>query len=108
MTPTAPLTMTALLQRANVSDKQYKGALQIAKSKTKIIMKRSPSEVFINNYNPVILTALRSNIDIQYITNIWACIAYLTSYIYKPERATYAVPGMRATWIILRTWMSPR
>ena len=24
--------------------------------------------------------------DIQYITNIWACIAYLTSYICKPER----------------------
>ena len=24
--------------------------------------------------------------DIQYITDIWACIAYLTSYICKPER----------------------
>lgn len=24
--------------------------------------------------------------DIQFITNIWACIAYLTSYICKPEK----------------------
>ena len=26
--------------------------------------------------------------DIQFITNIWACIAYLTSYMCKPERGT--------------------
>ena len=50
-----------------------------------ILMKRIPGDIYINNYNPVILTALKANMDIQYITDIWACIAYLTSYMCKPE-----------------------
>ena len=74
-----------LLQRANITKSDYYNALSLSK-KTTIIMKRSTSEMNINNYNPIILRALRANMDIKYITNIWACIAYLTSYMCKPER----------------------
>eukprot|EP00105_Crassostrea_gigas_P004589 XP_011417845.1 PREDICTED: uncharacterized protein LOC105321279 [Crassostrea gigas] len=49
-------------------------------------MERSPEDLFVNNYNPVLLRCLRSNMDIQMITSIWACIAYITSYICKPEK----------------------
>ena len=49
-------------------------------------MKRSIQEIDVNNYNPVLLKELRANMDIQYITGVWACFAYLTSYMCKPER----------------------
>ncbi|WAR17568.1 hypothetical protein MAR_032162 [Mya arenaria] len=52
-----------------------------------LLMKRSPQELMVTNYNKPILRALRANMDIQYITNILACVAYLTSYICKLERA---------------------
>ncbi|XP_062618879.1 uncharacterized protein LOC134280486 [Saccostrea cucullata] len=76
-----------VLQSANITEEDYINALKISKNRTTVIMKRSISEVYVNNYNPYILQALRSNMDIQFITNVWACIAYLTSYICKPERS---------------------
>ncbi|KAK3098765.1 hypothetical protein FSP39_022868 [Pinctada imbricata] len=37
-------------------------------------------------YNPIILRCLRANMDIQFITDVWACVAYITSYMCKPEK----------------------
>jgi DNA replication protein DnaC len=75
-----------LLAEANVTAEDHEKACEITLKKTSIIMKRDPSETCINPYNPVILLALRSNMDIQYITDVWACVAYITSYMCKPER----------------------
>ncbi|WAR06037.1 hypothetical protein MAR_021406 [Mya arenaria] len=50
-----------------------------------IVMKRKPSDIFVNNYNPTILRFFKSNMDIQIITPMWACIAYITSYICNTE-----------------------
>ncbi len=81
-----PPTLTELLQEANVTEDQYDRAIAIAHRKAHVIYKRNPSEVHINPYNPVILKALEANMDIQIITDMWACIAYITSYICKPEK----------------------
>ncbi len=82
-----PPTLRELLNEASVTEDQYDKAVRIAHRKAYVVYKRKPSEVYINNYNPVILKALKANMDIQIITNIWACIAYITSYITKPEKA---------------------
>lgn len=79
-------TLDVILQKAGVSSNEYVSALQVAQRRTVVVLKRSPQEIMVNNYNKDILRALRANMDIQFITNIWACIAYLTSYICKPER----------------------
>ncbi|WAR15763.1 hypothetical protein MAR_005868 [Mya arenaria] len=70
-------TLDVILQMAGVSSNEYVSALQVAQRRT--VLKRSPQEIMVNNYNKDILRALRANMDIQFITNIWACIAYLTS-----------------------------
>ena len=80
------LSFDILYEKANVTQEEYVSALQIAQRRTTVVMKRLPNEITVNNYNTTILRALRANMDIQYITNIWACIAYLTSYICKPEK----------------------
>ena len=75
-----------LLKEAHVSSEDYQTAVETSAKKTNIILQRHPSEVNVNPYNPVILKALRANMDIQFITDVWACVAYITSYMCKPER----------------------
>jgi hypothetical protein len=41
----------------------------------------------INPYNPVILKCIRANMDIQFITDVWACVAYIISYMCKPQKS---------------------
>ena len=83
---TSPVSLESILSLAQIDETQYIAALKTAQRRVTVIMKRDPAETTINNYNPHILKALQANMDIQYITNIWACIAYLTSYMCKPER----------------------
>ena len=84
--PNNPFDIETLLEKSEVSQCEYVSSLKIAQRKTTVIMQRMPSEVNVNNYNGHILRALRSNMDIQFIASIWGCIAYLTSYMCKPER----------------------
>ncbi|XP_077978182.1 uncharacterized protein LOC144433703 [Glandiceps talaboti] len=80
------ITLSDLLLLANVSETSYVTSIGVSLKCTTIIFKRTPSEASINPYNPYILRALRANMDIQYITDVWGCIAYITSYMCKPER----------------------
>lgn len=82
--PKKPTTtsMEQLLDEAQMSQQQCLEAVKIVDKETSIIMQRSLKDIYVNNYNPVILKALRSNMDIQFIRNIWACIAYLTFCIF--------------------------
>ena len=49
---------------------------------------RSPEEIRINNYNPLLLMLWKANMDIQYIAKSSLAIAqYVTGYVTKAERA---------------------
>ncbi len=52
----------------------------------KVVLQRGPDDVYINNYNPWILSLWKANMDIQYVTNAYACIFYICSYIAKAEQ----------------------
>lgn len=60
-------------------------ALMETSSKTAIILKRNPSESFVN-YNPDSLSIWKANMDIQFVTDPWACAMYILSYISKGKR----------------------
>ena len=51
-----------------------------------MFLKRNPSEVRINNYNPACLSAWRANIDIQYVLDVYACAVYIANYISKGQK----------------------
>ncbi|CAC5378492.1 unnamed protein product [Mytilus coruscus] len=53
---------------------------------TTIFYQRTSADMFVNNYNPVILHAWGANIDLQYVSNPIACIQYVVAYINKEER----------------------
>ena len=55
--------------------------------KVSILCKRKPFEVNIGPYNTVILRLLKSNMNLQFVTGVYAMLTYLTSYLCKPEHA---------------------
>ena len=70
---------------ANVTEAQYYTSLSTLRSKMCILYKRYANECHISPYNTVILATLRANMNIQFITDIYGVLAYLTSYMCKPE-----------------------
>ena len=54
-----PCSMKDLLNDAGLTEEEYITALNVAQRKTTVVMKRSPTDFFINNYNPVILKCLK-------------------------------------------------
>ena len=59
---------------------------EIEKNRGRFVeIKRAPEETFINNYHPVLLQMLKSNMDIQACTNTKAIAFYIAKYMSKAE-----------------------
>ena len=59
----------------------------MCEKKVSILYKRKPCEVNIGSYNTVILKLLKSNMNLQFATDVHAMLTYLTSYLRKPGHA---------------------
>ncbi|XP_076740544.1 uncharacterized protein LOC143418707 isoform X1 [Maylandia zebra] len=81
----ASLTIEQILSRCNLTMNEYEQCLQDINKKTALILKRDPNECWINNYNPDLLEAWNSNLDVSFILNAYSCIEYLCKYITKKE-----------------------
>ena len=80
------VTLDDLLSSCNLSRSEYFSALDTVQKKLTVIYKRTPNETNIGPYNTVMISILQSNMNIQYVTNMYAVLAYITSYMCKPER----------------------
>ena len=81
------LSFAELLDKAEVTEKDYIDALEVSTNGNVVVLKREPRECFINNYNPSVMLAWQANMDIQFVLNAYACIMYVASYIMKTERS---------------------
>lgn len=84
------ITFNTLLQNAGVSENVYINAVKWIKTKggqPAVILKRSPAECLINHYNKTLMNGWEANLDVQFVTNVYACILYVASYISKPEKS---------------------
>ena len=61
-------------------------AIRLGLSRDTIFLKRTPSEIRINNYNSNVLKGWQANMDIQYILDPCARAVYILSYISKGQR----------------------
>ncbi|XP_071943751.1 uncharacterized protein [Antedon mediterranea] len=75
-----------LFQSLGITQNAFEDANNCIATEEKIVIKRNPQDVWVNQYNPSLLRAWNANMDIQYITNVYACIIYLVSYMSKSER----------------------
>ncbi len=82
------LSIDNLLNKAQVSKDDYYTALKISLKGTRIILKRSLSEIFINNYNTEWLRAWNGNMDLQVCMDPFAVATYITDYYTKDESGT--------------------
>ena len=74
------------LQKLEVTEEEYILAVRFSLKRPMLLLKRSTSEIRINNYNSVLLEAWQANMDIQYVLDPYACAVYILSYITKGQR----------------------
>ncbi|XP_071142082.1 uncharacterized protein [Mytilus edulis] len=80
------ITTQNLFQAAGITQKEFEDASNILTKRNSVTLQRSPSDVWINQYNPDLLRCWNANMDIQFITDVYACVVYIISYISKAER----------------------
>ena len=74
------------IEKFELARKRYLKALRAdIKGIGAVYHRRNPSDVFINNYSRKYMTLLKSNHDLQYITEPHACANYVTAYVTKNE-----------------------
>lgn len=80
------MTFQEFLTALHLSEEQYILALRSSLKTPTIFLKRSPLEIRVNAYNAPCLLAWRANMDIQFILDVYACAAYVASYVSKSAR----------------------
>jgi hypothetical protein len=76
-----------LLVKMQVPEEALCDSLRIAKRGSAVVLKRQPNEVNVNFYNPHILRYWKANHDLQYVSDTYALVVYVTSYMTKAERS---------------------
>lgn len=79
-------TFEAFLEKLELTEGQYIEAIRYSLKRPTLPLKRSPSEIRINNYNTNLLKAWRANMDLQFVLDPYACAIYILSYITKGQR----------------------
>lgn len=81
------ITLDKLLGQAGISYSDYIRGLQICSSGNSVVLRRKPSESWINNYNPDVIMVWKANMDLQYILDPYACVMYIASYMFKSKKS---------------------
>ena len=77
--------LTQILSECDISEEEYYDALDYVSNKVTVQYKRKPSEQNFSPYNTVILSLMKSNMNLQYVTGMYGVIKYLTLYMCKPN-----------------------
>ena len=80
------MNFVEFLEKLDLTEQQYIKAIRLSLKHSTLLLKRSPSEIRINCYNPHLLKAWRANMDIQFVLDPYACAVYILSYITKGQR----------------------
>ena len=67
------MTFVEFLEKLDLTEQQYIKAIRLSLKHSTLLLKRSPSEIRINCYNPHLLKAWRANMDIQFVLDpyVW-------------------------------------
>ena len=80
------VTFDQLLDELGISEHKYILAIRSSLNCPTIFLKRRPNELRINNYNSPCLLAWRTNMDIQFVLDVYACAMHIVSYISKAQK----------------------
>ena len=77
--------LESILKEVNIESNAYHKALSISERGTMVILERKPSEMWVNNYNPLFMKVWQANMDIQFCMDSYAIITYITDYLTKGD-----------------------
>ena len=80
------ITTQNLFTAAGITQREFEDASNILTKRTNIMLRRKPSDIWINQYNTDLLKCWNANMDIQYISDAYSCVMYIITYISKAER----------------------
>ena len=80
------ISFEEFLQKIPLTKQQYIMALRLSLSRDTLLLKRSPSQIRINNFSTDLLRAWQANMDIQFVLDPYACAVYILQYITKGQR----------------------
>ena len=80
------LSFDEMLKDLGLSRNSYVSAIRTGiAGKLKVFHKRSPKNLFVNNYNPELLMINQANMDFTFVSDEYACVAYILGYLTKDE-----------------------
>ena len=74
-------TLTKVLDSCGVTEDEYIHASETMRRKISIIYERNSNEMIISTYNTVLLNLMKSNMNLQFVTEIYGLLVYLCSYM---------------------------
>ena len=74
-------TLAKVLDSCGVTEDEYIQALETMRRKISIIYKRNSNETITSTYNTVLLNLMKSNMNLQFVTEIYGLLVYLCSYM---------------------------
>ncbi|GFR50623.1 hypothetical protein Agub_g12710, partial [Astrephomene gubernaculifera] len=81
-----PATVEQLLALAGLSLEEYIAAVRVPLKRMTAFLRRTPMEMRINPYNPVLLRIWRANMDMQFCLDPYGAAMYIVSYMLKANR----------------------
>ncbi|XP_058811059.1 uncharacterized protein LOC131675952 [Topomyia yanbarensis] len=79
-------TLDQFLEDCNCTYEYYLDVIRASINRPTVLLKRSLSELWTNPFNPWIANILRSNMDLQFIPEVFSCAAYVVEYVNKTNR----------------------
>lgn len=75
-----------LFDSLGITQAVFEAAYKRLGRNTRVVLKRQPNEVWVNQYSKPLLKCWNANMDIQSVVDAYACVVYIISYISKAER----------------------
>ena len=69
-----------------LSYEEYLTTLRYSVDAPTVFLRRNISDIYVNNYNPILLSAWRANMDIQYCLDPYSIVQYIVKYVCKGQR----------------------
>ena len=79
------MSLKNFLASIQIDEEKYYKALGTSQRGVTIIHKRSLKERNVNNYNPQFMQVWQANMDIQFCTDTYAIVTYITDYFSKGD-----------------------
>nr|XP_029724134.1 uncharacterized protein LOC115264530 [Aedes albopictus] len=92
-------TLEEFLDDCKCTYEYYLDVLRSSIKRPTIFLKRAMNELWTNPFNPWIAQKLRSNMDLQYILDVYSCACYLVDYVNKSNRG---ISGLHRELIALQ------